>query len=190
MRFNIEVSGYLSGRNGKPRLVFKKKSDPVVKVFHWYAYSLFTGDISVAMKRVDGVDQSTPWQWGGYVLQLVAPRDDDTYGPVIGSGTNAVTVDDYCLQTKIAKGTGSGQMVHGVTEVPVFTVSASEVLMLFCRPFTNSSGGDVVVNETGLYVKYEGAVYYYLLARDVLGSGVTVNDGKIFTLKYKINITT
>lgn len=190
MRFNIEVSGYLSGRNGRPRLVFKKKSDPVVKVFHWYVYSLFTGDISVPMKKVDGTDQSTPWQWSGYVQQLMAPRDDDTYGPVVGSGTNAVTLDDYCLQTKIAKGTGSGQLVHGTTECPVFTVSASESLILFYRPFTNSSGGDVSINEIGLYVKYEGAVYYYLFARDVLGTTVTVNNGNIFTGRYKINITT
>jgi len=190
MRFNIELSGYLSGCGGKPRLVFRKRCDPVVKAFHWYMYSMFTGDVSVPMKKVDGNDQSSPWAWIGYAMLLNAPRDEDAYGPVVGSGTNAVGVDDYALQTKIAKGTGSGQLVYGITELVIFTVGASETLMVFHRPFTNSSGGDVTINETGLYSKYEAAAYYYLLARDVLGSGVTVNNGKIFTLRYKMSITT
>lgn len=122
-------------------------------------------------------------------LSINAGDDSDVFGIVVGSGTTSPTPDDYNLESKIAHGTGAGQLdydTHTFTEV---SVSGSESLFEVARSFKNLSGGDVTVSEVGIIAQNHRSdigTHYFLVARDVLASPVTVPDGGSLTVKYTI----
>ncbi len=113
-----------------------------------------------------------------------------TQGIVVGSGTNAVAVSDYNLQTLIAHGVGSGQLEYSAMEVPqTFIISGSDAYFTMRRTVINSSGNDVTFNEVGLIVDtVNGYAYKFLIDRtlstQVIGNGL----GKVITYKWQISI--
>ncbi|GAH71984.1 unnamed protein product, partial [marine sediment metagenome] len=57
------------------------------------------------------------------------------------------------------------------------------------RNFSNAAvGGDITVNEIGLYVKgydTEDDTYYFMIIRDVIAGGIAVPDGQTLTVNYR-----
>jgi len=184
MNINLELNLFLD-----KELIYKKVSDPLVKAFHYFIYSVLTNDTSLNLLDVTGTNRASPWAFSGYELRINSERNDDSYGPVVGTGTDAVTINDYALKTKITHGTGAGQMEHGKTEIIPISVSGYEAFFNYTRPFTNKSGSSITVNEVGLYVNYRSQTWTYLFARDVISGGVSVLDGKIFTVNYKMSVS-
>lgn len=116
----------------------------------------------------------------------VASAGDTTQGMVIGTGTNAVTISDYALQTKIAHGTGAGQMSYGTqTFDSTVTVAGSTVYFNIARVFTNNSGSSITVKEAGLYILVSS--YKYMFDRTLLDQAVS--NGQTLTLQYKFQIS-
>jgi len=110
----------------------------------------------------------------------------DTHGVWVGSGTVAVAWEDYTLATKIAHGTGAGQLdydTHTIDEVAI----ANGAQVRIVRSFKNLSGADVTVNEIGLAVYSEGKYFLYL--RDVLPESVTVPNNYGLNVIYYIEHT-
>ena len=128
------------------------------------------------------------WYGNFYVT---APIYIDTYGSVVGTGTNAVSINDYNLQTKITHGTGSGQLQYSVeTFGPPTTVSSGSSFVI-TRVFTNNSGLPITINEIGLVAQcYNGTqqfTYNFLIARDLLiTSPPTLINSESLTLNYTI----
>ena len=123
---------------------------------------------------------------------LLGPVAINTYGIVVGTGTNAESVTDYALQTIIAHGNGAGQLSYGVGAYVTSTVSGSDVLLVFNRTFTNGSGGDITINEIGMYCSAidSGTVQrYFCVIRDKLAAGVTVSNGQTCTVQYTLKVT-
>jgi len=115
-----------------------------------------------------------------------AAAADATKGIVVGTGTNAVAMTDYALQTLIAHGNGANQLSYGaMTFDPTSTTSGSDRYFQIYRTFTNNSGGNITITEVGLYaVMY---VYKGMLERTLLTH--TINNGASATFTYKIKIT-
>lgn len=122
-------------------------------------------------------------------FKMKASAADDTRGIVIGTGTTAVALADYALQTKIAHGVGAGQMQYqAVQGIAPFTTGTTRKLQL-TREFINNSGASITVNETGLYVYGAGLTWIFCIARDIIAGGQVVNNGQTLTVQYDISVT-
>jgi len=77
---------------------------------------------------------------------------DNSYGIVVGSGTNVESFEDYALQTLIANGTGAGQLSYILSEPHSMSYAALVLSNTLVRYFNNNSGGSISVNEVGLVV--------------------------------------
>lgn len=105
--------------------------------------------------------------------------------PTIGQGNRPVSISDVGLHNPIdallARGARSVSGVVTDQQKSVFTVSA---------PFTNNSGGDLVITEMGLMThinvnRHEINTIATLYARDVLPAALNLPNGKTLTLDYE-----
>lgn len=114
----------------------------------------------------------------------------DDYGILVGTGSTAVDIDDYALDTKVVEGTGSGQMEHGNHSIVNSTHDGSSYSYAgITRTFANNSGGSIVVAEIGLACRnhWESTTNrYFLLLREVLGATVTVLDTEVLTVTIRV----
>lgn len=121
-----------------------------------------------------------------------APAADDAKGILVGSGTDAETFEDYVLQTKIANGSGAGQLAYVESELHSVSYEAGTKTLKnsLVRYFNNNSGAAIGVNEVGI-------VYYGYLAntpgnalvsRDKLGTTVSVPDTGQLKVTYTIQL--
>jgi len=132
--------------------------------------------------------------WDGTDWGLRGPAGEDRWGILVGSGTNPENFEDYALQTKIANGTGAGQLsyvaseAHVITWLPVALTLKNEL----ARYFNNNSGAEVNVNEVALackgYILGTSAPAYYMLARDLLVATVTVPDTGQLKVTYTVQL--
>lgn len=120
-------------------------------------------------------------------FSIIAAAGVVTRGIILGTGTNAVAIGDYVLQTPIAHGTGAGQLQYGINNVPAsFTTSGSTTYFEWNRSFTNGSGGNITVNEVGVYCQWYAA-YNVMMERTL--NTFTINDGTSATYTYRFAIT-
>lgn len=191
MNFNIEVTGYLSEKGKKRRrLVFKRKCDPPVEnLIKYLSYGLICGGSgAVSMIDITNTSRSITW-YNTTRCQVNGGAGVTNYGTVVGTGTNAVTMTDYELQTLIAHGTGAGQLQYGAVTFGSPTTDGKSRYFEFERTFTNGSGDSITVNEIGLHIYPTSVSYYFLFLRDVLPSGVVVADTQVLTVKYRVSVT-
>lgn len=194
MNLNFELRCYV-GEKGKKRkrLVYKKRSDPpVIALFKAWVRSLiafyvtFT-DLGTTIKDITNTDRSvsffatTRWKCNGAA--------GENLGPVVGSGTTPVTIDDYKLDTQITHGSGAGQLSFSAVSFNAPVTSGMDRYFEVVRAFTNNSGNTVTVREIGLHMNNEPSTYFYLCLRDVLGSAIDVGNGQVLTVKYRILAT-
>lgn len=105
----------------------------------------------------------------------------------VGTGSNAVAISDYALQTPIAQGSGAGQLMHAnMSFVAPVTVGSSRQFTL-ARVFTNKSGGNITVNEVALYGRGGATPYYFCLERTL--HTFTINNGAAATVTYTLGVT-
>ena len=146
---------------------------------------------NVTVTNTAGVsDEITDWQSQANELgRIDAGSADDSYGIVVGTGTNAEANDDYALQTQIAHGVGAGQLDHGAVGLTA-PVSNGNVDLVVTRAFTNGSGGQINVREMGVYMKtkdHESADEYICILRDLESKDVP--DAGVLTAQYILRTT-
>lgn len=87
-------------------------------------------------------------------LYIGAAINVDTFGIVVGSGTDSVTINDYKLQSKILQGVGAGLLQYSAMEFPSrYSVDSTKAFTSFRRLFTNLSGSSITINELGVYTR-------------------------------------
>lgn len=125
-----------------------------------------------------------------------APAAVDNRGIMVGSGTAVESFEDYALQTKIANGTGAGQISYIQSEANSITYDAANKILKnsLIRYFNNNSGGNVSVNEVGLvwhtYRPVSGSYdAYFLASRDLLAATVIVPNTGQLKVTYTIQLT-
>jgi len=127
---------------------------------------------------------------GSVPLKHVANAGDnvESFGIWVGSGTTAVTWEDYTLASKIGHGTTAGRLdydTHTFTEISI--TGGAQIRIV--RSFKNLSGADITVAEIGLVVSSPDVGYYYLNIRDVLPASVTVPNNYGLNVIYYIEHT-
>jgi hypothetical protein len=125
--------------------------------------------------------------WGyNTVIGGNAAAGVDSYGILIGSSDTAVAIGQYNLGSKIANGTGSGQMSYNASTVEALTKDATWFFKVI-RTFTNSSGATVTIRELGLFIQVTLPTKQVMLARDVPPSPISVPAGSTLTMRYIIS---
>ena len=139
------------------------------------------------------LSQSSSADGTGYSYR--GPAGNDTYGILVGSGTNPEDFESYALQSKIANGTGAGQLTYVESEAHSITWNPGTLTMKneLARFFNNNSGGDVSVNEVALalrgYQPGSSVPYNYMTARDKLVATVTVPNTGQLKVTYTVQLT-
>ena len=151
-----------------------------------YTHMAFT---STSLIHTSGIDRGV--KYFGDNWKFTASADEYFIGIVIGTGSAAVTIDDYKLDSQIINGTGPGQMRHLVSTPGWPSVAGSNCDFLTSRTFLNNSGGSVMVRESGIYCRVKGPTYYgyACIVRDVLATPQAVPDGGSITVDYTLRIT-
>jgi hypothetical protein len=105
----------------------------------------------------------------------------DASGIVIGIGTTPPTRTDYALVSKIAHGSGAGQITYNQQSY----ANPNDYQFTLTREFTNA-GSDLAVTEAGLIYGFcvsGTTVYYFLLLRDTF-TAVNVTTGNGIRVRY------
>jgi hypothetical protein len=143
-----------------------------------------------------GVSRTYP-KSDGYIhsssIPVMADINEGDYGLVIGISDTANTINTFNMGNIITHGSGSGQMLYGGTTIENPTnPSGNDWVFRIIRVFTNNSGASITVKEIGIKVKAQdsgGGARWFLIARDVISSGVTVPNGSTLTVRYILKIT-
>jgi len=149
-------------------------------------------DITGTNRSVGAVDMNlfcVPGGGHGYVDPTYREVQTENIGVVVGSGTTAVTPTDTKLETKIAHGTGSGQLVYLGCGLKPVVISGSDAYVDLIRFFENQSGGNVTINEVGIYAIAATQQWGFCICRDVLSSSITVADGQLLKVRYRVKVT-
>jgi len=113
----------------------------------------------------------------------------DEIGVQVGTGTNAVAITNYKLQTPILNGSTSGKLEHKGTWVCNYTVGASSASFDIEKIFYNGSGGSITINEIGVYQWVFGGNISHCILRDKLSSGVAVGNTEYVKVKYTVTVS-
>ena len=129
--------------------------------------------------------------WGARDTQLFrinAPREETRFGPVVGSGTRALSNFDTRLDTQIQSGKGSNQLMYGTTSLIEPTELAGALVITIHRTFTNHSAADVIVSECGIYSANSEASpsHFHCIIRDLVSPAAIVPSIHSILLEYKI----
>jgi len=136
---------------------------------------------------------------GGVAMATRAGANVDSYGIIVGSGTTPFNLNNYALATKIAHGTGSGQLVYDAMSLDDLgldtSVSPPVYRMRLMRGFKNLTSSSITIAEVGIsarnYWKTDvGGLndIVFLIARDVLPSSYTVPAGGSATVIIVIEV--
>jgi len=120
-------------------------------------------------------------------MEASALERTDSYGIAVGTGSTAVTRDDYKLESQVADGFADGQMVYGKTTVEDVNGDPPSSVFRIIRTFTNEGSTTITIYEIGLIVKAQDK--YVLIARDVLGTAQDVPAGATLTVRYIFKVT-
>jgi len=170
--------------NGKKKVLKRKKASSFVKAFIGLL-NVQMAQATRTIKDTSGTDRSYGANSNNFAVN--AGAGTSTYGIQVGTGTNAVTIDDYKLQTQIAHGTGAGQLQYGATSIDTYTVSSGRAFFNVQRLFTNSSGSDITVREVGLVGLFYSTSYPVLLDRTLIE--FTIPNGETRGVNYQIIVS-
>jgi hypothetical protein len=104
---------------------------------------------------------------------------------VIGTGTNPVTISDYCLQTQVTT-----SITHGASNVALENPLVNQWRNLITRTFTNNTGSTLTTHEVGLYSRYTYGPPWvsWLFCLDRTLFDVTVPNLNSVLIAYRISI--
>jgi len=113
-----------------------------------------------------------------------------THGILVGTGTNAVTISDYVLQTPIAHGNGAGQLYYNAVafDDADVTVSGSDCYYDCKRFIENNSGGDINIKEIGVVCTGSASSYKFLIDRTLYNKTITNGTGARFIYRFEISV--
>ena len=182
---HIYIDGVIKEGDKVVKKVRKQKGHSFVKQF---AQILLTRLAAFSSSTTLDITNTARADYPAYSLDIGGAANDDLHGLVIGSNATGVTINDYTLNTKIAHGVNAGQLQYSAVTAGLPTSDTTSSYFVITRVFTNGSGGNVSINEIGIYA-YQSVGYYFCLSRDVLAATITLTNGQNLTLNYTIKAT-
>jgi len=120
-------------------------------------------------------------------LSTLGPEANDSQSLLLGTGTTTPTNIDYVMETKIAHGSGAGELNHAATSFITSQVVGPNVDFQVLRSFQNLSGSPINVTEAGIYSTLTSGKFG-LTVHDVF-TAVPVADGETITVTYTFRTT-
>jgi hypothetical protein len=102
-----------------------------------------------------------------------------TSGIMIGTGTNAVGLNDIALQTPV-----TANWTYGATTVAYSNPSGNIQRVSITRGFTNTTGAQVTIRELGLY-STNASAQIFCIERTLVN--VAVNNNQVLTVVYTLD---
>ena len=176
----VSISARLYDHQGNPVRQYKSKSaDSFLAQFIEFLHLQMKQDVTTITTTTGSeVEIGTSL----YSLRVNADAADNTYGLVIGSGTDPVTIDDEVLQTQIT----SDLTVSAHTFVLSYPAANTRRLAI-SRTFTNTSASPMAIEEVALYTIHV-LVDVYCLDRTLYS--VSIPASSSITLTYRIDVST
>ncbi len=197
VNLQLELECEVRDKNGKLISKHQQVSKSLLKNFALALKGIMAGSLqnkSVTLKDTSGISRGYPYMSTAYlyIFFVNAAAGDANFGILVGSGTKAVTRDDYNLVSKIAHGSEAGQLAYGATTVEDPDGTPPDTVFRVIRTFTNNYAESITVNEIGLafhtYDNSAGALCF-LIARDVLSTPQSIPSGATLTVRYIFKVT-
>lgn len=139
---------------------------------------------------------------GGNIVDAYADNTVLSYRKniVVGTGSTPVSMGDYYLSGPITHGKNSGQLLYAGNFIEDYYVGANNAQFSIIKYMENASGNPITINEIGLTAGGNSALdgydsdtefpkYYFMIARNVLTTPVTVNNGEVLKVTYIFNVS-
>lgn len=196
--------------DGSPGTKYHDRSRTWNRNFWNYSYgflsqpTVWTGTVfgagSLSIKQVVGTvgnvnSPQTSSNYPFYYMGTSAAANQALIGIVVGTGTTAESFDGSTMATLLASGTTAGTIAYGASPqtTAVYNSGTRVWSTINARTFSNTSGGSIVVAETGIVSAIQlssgSATTYYLICRDLLAIPQTVLNGGLLTVTYTMSMT-
>lgn len=147
-----------------------------LEIIHAYLSFISRDITTVANEEDEWTRESEP--------RANAVSGDTTKGIVVGTGSTAVTNTDYKMETKIAHGSGAGQLLYSSMSWSQPCEVGAELRLVAARSFTNDSGSTVTIQEVGIEVEEYNTSKDRLIAHDLLTVAIPYTETR--SVEYRI----
>lgn len=148
---------------------------------------------SLGVKESDGSVKSATGS-GNYVQSTASSwgflANNSNAGIQVGTGVGAESFDSHKLDSLIATGSGTGQLVYqaGSVGTASYNTGAKKWTQTISRVFNNNSAAGITVTETAIIVNTSGSTYV-MYDRSLLATPVTVPPANKLTVTYTTEMT-
>lgn len=141
----------------------------------------------------EGIFHTVGLSGSGYLQNFESGFTHDFLGVQVGTGTTAVVLGDYALETRVAQGEASGELRSYGEIIQNFNIAGSVASFDIVKYFENVSGGTITIGEVGIYSvtdEIEGSVLdIACIYREVLGATQAVLNGEIVKIVISFELT-
>jgi hypothetical protein len=136
----------------------------------------------------DYVNATTGAAWYAHYQMYDASSLIPHYGCNVGYGDTAMVRTDYKLQSLYLDGDTVNKLDYGAQSTRVSSLIGKTFLVTQARSVTNTYASSQIVKEVGITGRLVDGKYY-LIARHVLGSPVTIEHDASLTVIYDFSLT-
>lgn len=179
-KLDLEIGGEIRGPKGIKRLPWVKANCLLKQFMQALKVQLSTEAETMAL--VAGGTASIGAN--AYMFRANAGGTITNYGIVVGTGTDAVTMTDTKLQTQVTT-----NIAHGITSFLLENPDAATWRAAITRTITNNTGVTLNITEVGLYVATNAAPGTNVVCADRTLYSVSIPNGEVLALTYRITIT-
>src|SRR3990167_6874228 len=139
----IYYSYQVKDATGKITVPFRRRAaHSFLIAYARFLYLKFVAPVGQSINDTANASQ-TILSWGPCDANTAAGTA--TEGLVVGTGTNAVTLTDVALQTRILHGTSAGTLDYGASVVAAPSSDSTSTTLILTRVFANSSAGTITI---------------------------------------------
>jgi len=177
-KISTEIQAILKDKQGRVIKIYPKKiAHSLIKQFIQFLF-IQIAQTTLAVKRITGADANPVAHSTN--LQCVGVVDDTNDGVLVGTGTTAVTMTDYKLETQVTTG-----VTHAAQTLTLTYPTATTAKISISRTLTNNTGATLQIKEVALYSKSYNLNFCF----DRTLYAVDVPNGYSITLTYTITIS-
>lgn len=185
MKFKAEVQVVIRDKNGK---VVKRYPKKLCKSYVRQMIDLLRVGMSQSVGSIKRTNETISGIYPNLLnFKVDAGAGVSTYGIQVGTGNNAVTINDFKLSAQVQHADTPPIFLYGSVSVGVVTVVGSTASFVIARTFTNQTGADIDFKEVGLVCIAESTAIFILLERSLLE--FTIADTESGTVTYTISVT-
>lgn len=175
-----EIRAVVVGKNGRVRKRGRwRKANSLIKAFA-QGLKIQMSQASEIVKNTGGNDRTVGTNAAN--LRVNATASVTSWGLVVGTGTTAVSMSDWKLETQVTTGVDHSAVVVEM-EYPAGNVARVKI----SRTFTNNTGASLGITEVGLYANLGGTTYFFCIDRTLYS--VTVPVGEAVVITYRISFS-